>query len=107
MAMSKKPHEVHYLRAGRQGKSAWLSVDGNQNVSGAVEGTKNRLDVPPILYIGKKQYSDYIVTYTTRVLPFQCKFFFSFIQVGIKIETLRVYLMIYHCIRVFMDVYLT
>lgn len=56
MAMSKKPHEVHHLIVGRQGKSAWLSVDGNQNVTDTVEGTKNRLDVPPILYIGKKLY---------------------------------------------------
>lgn len=46
------PRVPYEIRIGRMGKEAWLSVDDKFNVSGKSSGTKTKMDVIPILFIG-------------------------------------------------------
>uniref|UniRef100_A0A182NE63 Protein eyes shut n=1 Tax=Anopheles dirus TaxID=7168 RepID=A0A182NE63_9DIPT len=44
-----RPTTIH---AGRNGRTAWLSIDGKVNISGNSPGSSNKLNVSPQLYIG-------------------------------------------------------
>lgn len=48
-----RAHKVHTLQIGRRGRDSWLYVEGIGNVTGRAAGTNTRMDVSPILYIGK------------------------------------------------------
>lgn len=47
------------IRVGRQGREAWLSVDGRLNVSGHAAGSLTRMDVLPILYMGGHEVANF------------------------------------------------
>uniref|UniRef100_A0A182QZ83 Protein eyes shut n=1 Tax=Anopheles farauti TaxID=69004 RepID=A0A182QZ83_9DIPT len=44
-----RPTTIH---AGRNGRTAWLSIDGKVNISGNSPGSSTKLNVSPLLYIG-------------------------------------------------------
>ncbi|XP_052892396.1 protein eyes shut [Anopheles moucheti] len=46
---SSRPTTIH---AGRNGRTAWLSIDGKVNISGNSPGSSRKLNVSPQLYIG-------------------------------------------------------
>jgi EYS protein len=48
-----RTNKVHTLQFGRRGRDSWLHIDGLGNITGRAAGTNTRLDVSPILYIGK------------------------------------------------------
>lgn len=47
------------IKIGRNGRQAWLSVDGKKNITGRSQGTKSRLDVYPVLFIGGHELSNF------------------------------------------------
>lgn len=40
------------IQIGRNGRQAWLSVDGKNNITGRSQGSKSRLNVNPLIFIG-------------------------------------------------------
>lgn len=51
--LNARPHKVHTIQIGRRGRDSWLYVEGVGNVTGRAAGANTRLDVSPLLYIGK------------------------------------------------------
>lgn len=51
--INSRARKAHVLQVGRRGRDSWLYVEGVGNVTGRAAGTSTRLDVSPILYIGK------------------------------------------------------
>lgn len=51
--------QIFEIQIGRNGRQAWLSVDGKNNITGRSQGAKTRLDVNPILFIGGHELSNF------------------------------------------------
>lgn len=43
---------VYEIEVGRNGRFAWLSVDGTHNISGNAPGSVTKFEVAPVLYLG-------------------------------------------------------
>ncbi|GAB0086236.1 Protein eyes shut [Sergentomyia squamirostris] len=47
-----KGEQSHVISVGRNGRQAWLSVDGKVNVTGRAPGSLTHMDVTPIIFLG-------------------------------------------------------
>lgn len=44
---------VYQIEVGRVGRTAWLTVDNNVNISGNAPGGMTKFEVNPVLYLGE------------------------------------------------------
>lgn len=45
--------QSYLIHVGRSGRKAWLAIDDKINITGNAPGGMTRLDVNPLLYLGK------------------------------------------------------